>query len=127
MRFKNIKSDVSNVYMNLKLFVIVGGALGIAFAASGLSQVLIRDNRRFEIYPNGTTPIAAFLTNATERMPEVNATSATFAETNLGNQQYNHSTQIEMSVFILLFLDYAIVTYSILFIFQAPLNDKKDH
>ena len=89
--------------MNLKLCFVVGGALGIAFAASGLSQVLVRDNRRYEIYPNGTTPIAAFLTNATQRIPNVNATSATFAETigNLGNQQYNSSTHIEMFEFFL--------------------------
>ncbi len=74
--------------MNLKLFFIVGGALGIAFASSGLSQFLLRDNQQFEIFPKGTTPIAAFLTNPTQRLPEVNATSATFAETipNLGIQ-----------------------------------------
>ena len=73
--------------MHQQLFIIVGGVLGIAFAASGLSQVLLRDNQRFEIFPNGTTPIAAFLNNATQRMPGVNATSATFAETgNLGIQ-----------------------------------------
>ena len=62
-------------------FILVGGALGIAFAASGLSQILIRDNQQFEIYPNGSTPIAAFLTAPTRLMPNVNATSATFAET----------------------------------------------
>ena len=58
----------------------MGGALGIAFAASGLSQVLVRDNKEYEIYPNGTIPIAAFLTNSTVRMPDIMATSATFAE-----------------------------------------------
>ena len=60
---------------------------GIAFAASGLSQIITRDNEQFEIYPNGSTPIAAFLTAPTISMPEVNATSATFAET--GNDQSN--------------------------------------
>ena len=79
-----IKSDICNVYTNLNLFLIVGGAFGIPFAASGLSQVLLRDNERFEIFPNGTTPIAAFLTKGTQRMPDVNATSVTFAET-IGN------------------------------------------
>ena len=60
---------------------IAGGALGIAFAASGLSQVLTRDGTQFEIFPNGSTPIAAFLDSPTNSIPEVNATSVTFAET----------------------------------------------
>ena len=81
------KSDICNVYMNLNLFPIVGGAFGIPFAASGLSQFLLRDNQRFEIFPNGTTPIAAFLTNPTQRMPDVNATSVTFAES-IGNSVF---------------------------------------
>ena len=62
-------------------FILVGGAFGIAFAASGLSQIISRDNQQFEIFPNGSTPIAAFLTAPTKTMPNVNATSATFAET----------------------------------------------
>ena len=70
--------------INLNCFtsnLTVGGALGVAFAASGLTQILTRDNEQFEIFPNGSTPIAAFLTAPTRAMPEVNATSATFAET----------------------------------------------
>ena len=71
-----------SVHNNQYLFLIsVGGAFGIAFAASGLSQIISRDNQQFEIFPNGSTPIAAFLTAPTTSMPEVNATSATFAET----------------------------------------------
>ena len=65
----------------LKNITEVGGALGIAFAASGLTQILTRDGEQYEIYPNRTTPIAAFLTAKTKQMPEVNATSVTFAET----------------------------------------------
>ena len=52
------------------------GIVGIAFASSGLSQAL-----QDELIPEGTTPIAAFLTNPTEQDPKINATSATFAET----------------------------------------------
>ena len=59
----------------------MGGVLGVAFATSGLNQILIRDSQNFEIYPNGTTPIAAFLTAPTRLNPQVNATSVTFAET----------------------------------------------
>ena len=66
--------------MNLSSF-IVGGLVGISFASSGLSQIIRNDNGDFEIYPNGTVPIAAFLKNATLRMPTVNATTVTFAET----------------------------------------------
>ena len=66
--------------LNLCSF-IVGGLVGISFASSGLSQIIRNDNGDFEIYPNGTVPIAAFLKNATLRMPTVNATTVTFAET----------------------------------------------
>ena len=49
--------------------------------------MLVRDNKEYEIYPNGTIPIAAFLTNSTVKMPDIMATSATFAERigDLGN------------------------------------------
>ena len=69
---------ISNYF---KTYVTVGGALGIAYAASGLSQFLVRDNEQYQLFPNGTVPIAAFLTAPTKRMPEVNATSLSFAET----------------------------------------------
>ena len=42
--------------------------------------MLTRGDTQFEIFPNGSTPIAAFLNAPTESIPEVNATSATFAE-----------------------------------------------
>ena len=61
--------------------------MGISFASSGLSQIIRNDNGDFEIYPNGTVPIAAFLNNATQNMPNVNATTVTFAETGASSGQ----------------------------------------
>ena len=56
---------------------LVGGAfVGIAFAASGIPQD-IQDM----LIPEGTIPIAGFITKPTSKHPRINATSATFAET----------------------------------------------
>ena len=66
----NFLTNVSSPYDTIL------GLVGVAFASSGLSQALID-----ELIPEGTTPIAAFLTNPTRQSPTINATSATFAET----------------------------------------------
>ena len=58
----------------------MGGIYGIPFISSGLSKILRNENGEFELVPNGTVPIAAFLPSPTNRMPNVNATSVTFAE-----------------------------------------------
>ena len=58
----------------------MGGIYGIPFVSSGLSKILRNENGEFELVPNGTVPIAAFLPSPTNRMPNVNATSVTFAE-----------------------------------------------
>ena len=54
---------------------LVGGVFGVAFASAGLSQAL-----EDALIPDGTSPIAAFLTAPTRTDSRVNATSATFAE-----------------------------------------------
>ena len=48
---------------------------GVAFATAGLSQAL-----QNALIPEGTTPIAAFLTSPTKTDSRINATSASFAE-----------------------------------------------
>ena len=78
---------------NLFIFV-VGGLVGISFASSGLSQIISREEGNFEIYPDGTTPIAAFLKNETMRLSDTvtlqNATTVTFAETSdISGEGYN--------------------------------------
>ena len=71
---------LSNLKYNYQYSISVGGVLGIAFLSAELD-----DRLKDELIPEGTTPIAAILTNSTlppnATFPRINATSATFAET----------------------------------------------
>ena len=62
------------------LSILVGGALGIAYASAVLQGQLSQELQD-RLIPEGNTPIAAFLTNSTRTDPRINSTSATFAET----------------------------------------------
>ena len=83
------------IVVTLILFMlIVGGLVGIPFASSGLSQIISREEGNFEIYPDGTMPLAAFLKNETMRLSDTvtlqNATTVTFAETSdISGEGYN--------------------------------------